>query len=109
MNKQKPLLHSWKKRWAITDKNRPAQMHSERTPGYLPVFFWLAFLFLLPGSVAAQKAKRQKETAPVLTRIEFLFDASQSMYARWQSGMKIDVAKKLMSEMLDSLRMLENI
>ena len=44
-----------------------------------------------------------------MTRIEFLFDASQSMYGSWQSGKKIDVAKKLMAEMLDSLRHLENV
>lgn len=31
------------------------------------------------------------------------------MYGRWQTGMKIDVAKKFMAEMLDSLRYLDNI
>ena len=68
----------------------------------------LALLFAAGLHVHAQKSKKQKE-APILTRIEFLFDASQSMYGRWQSGMKIDVAKRFMSEMLDSLRYLENV
>jgi Ca-activated chloride channel family protein len=54
-------------------------------------------------------AQKKKVDAPVLTRIEFLFDASQSMYGRWQSGAKIDVAKKLMTQLLDSLRYINNI
>lgn len=46
---------------------------------------------------------------PQLTRIEFLFDASQSMYGKWQSGTKIDVAKKLMDQLMDSLRYVKDI
>ncbi|MFH1319140.1 MAG: VWA domain-containing protein [Bacteroidota bacterium] len=38
-----------------------------------------------------------------LTRILFVFDGSQSMYGKWQSGRKIDIAQKLLSELLDSL------
>ena len=59
--------------------------------------------FSLPAN--AQKPK-QKEP---LTRIEFLFDDSQSMYGRWQTGTKIDIAKKLMSDLLDSLRYADNL
>ncbi len=51
---------------------------------------------------------RQKEQ-PVLTRILFLFDASQSMYGQWQTGSKIEIAKKLLSEMVDSLRYIDNV
>ncbi len=54
-------------------------------------------------------AQTKKADAPQLTRIEFLFDASQSMYGRWQSGTKIDVAKKLMKQLMDSLRYVNNI
>lgn len=50
----------------------------------------------------------QKKQEP-LTRILFLFDASQSMFGTWQSGMKIDIAKKLLAELLDSLRNVDNI
>ena len=32
----------------------------------------------------------------------FIFDASQSMLGRWQSGRKIDIAKNLLSKMVDS-------
>ena len=38
------------------------------------------------------------------TRILFIFDDSFSMYGMWGSGNKIDIAKKLMGEFLDSLQ-----
>src|SRR5581483_5215730 len=46
---------------------------------------------------------------PELTRILFIFDDSQSMLGQWQSGSKIEVAKKLMGELLDSLKKAENL
>ncbi len=39
-----------------------------------------------------------------VTRILFVFDASRSMYGQWQDEVKIDIARRLLSEMLDSLR-----
>ena len=45
----------------------------------------------------------QKKKEPV-NRILFIFDASQSMLGRWQSGRKIDIAKNLLSNMVDSLK-----
>jgi len=42
-----------------------------------------------------------------VTRILFVFDGSQSMYGRWDSGPKIDIAQRLMTEMLDSLGQLD--
>jgi Ca-activated chloride channel family protein len=63
-------------------------------------------LFVLMTGVAfAQKPGVNKPPAqktPV-TRILFVFDASQSMLARWESTQKMEVARKLMIEMLDSL------
>ena len=53
-------------------------------------------------------AVAQKRQDPV-NRILFIFDASQSMLGRWQSGRKIDIAKKLLSNMLDSLKYMENL
>ena len=62
-------------------------------------------LFLLPVfSVAQTKTKTS-----TLTRIEFLFDASQSMYAKWQSDTKYEIAKNLMGEMVDSLDKIPNV
>lgn len=54
----------------------------------LPVIFNLSFLIL------------HSQT----NRILFIFDDSYSMYANWNSNIKIEVAKKVMGEFLDSLR-----
>ena len=65
----------------------------------------LFFVFtLFPASFALAQTNPEEPT-----RILFLFDASQSMFAGWQSGMKIDVAKRLMSELLDSLNNVPNL
>lgn len=66
----------------------------------------IALLFLL--LLAVQTSAQQKPAEP-LNRILFVFDASQSMFGRWDSGMKIDVAKKLLNELLDSLQQVENL
>jgi Ca-activated chloride channel family protein len=43
--------------------------------------------------------------APVVTtRILFVFDASQSMYGRWQSDMKLHIAQRILGRVLDSLK-----
>ena len=44
-----------------------------------------------------------------LTRILFVFDASYSMFGQWQSGMKMDLSKKILSEFLDSINGTENL
>ena len=69
-------------------------------------FLTIVFFISLCTTLCAQKKKTEM---PELTRIEFLFDASQSMFSQWQSGAKIDVAKKLMSQLLDSLRYVGNL
>lgn len=61
-------------------------------------------VFLLTSNTNAQKTN----TIP-LTRIEFLFDASQSMFAQWQSNTRYEVAKKLLGEMVDSLDKINNL
>ena len=53
-------------------------------------------------------AVAQKKKEPV-NRILFIFDASQSMLGRWQSGRKIDIAKNLLSNMVDSLKDIKNL
>lgn len=45
----------------------------------------------------------------VTNRILFIFDDSYSMYAPWNSNIKIEVAKKVMGEFLDSLQNLPNL
>jgi Ca-activated chloride channel family protein len=60
-------------------------------------------IFLGDFSVMAQNKKE-----PV-NRILFIFDASQSMLGKWQSGLKIDIAKKLLNNMVDSLKHIKNL
>lgn len=48
-------------------------------------------------------------TAQSTNRILFIFDDSYSMYAPWNSNIKIEVAKKIMGEFLDSLKGLPNL
>ncbi|MBI3502124.1 MAG: VWA domain-containing protein [Bacteroidetes bacterium] len=60
------------------------------------LFFIFNFSFLIFNSAFAQPS-------PQKTRILFVFDDSFSMFGDWQSDKKIVVAKKLMSEFLDSL------
>ena len=47
--------------------------------------------------------------AQVTNRILFIFDDSYSMYAPWNSNIKIEVAKKVMGEFLDSLKATPNL
>ena len=44
-----------------------------------------------------------------MTRILFVLDGSQSMYGRWQSDVKMNIAQKLLSNLLDSLKDVDNI
>lgn len=64
-------------------------------------------LVLILNTVAV--FSQPKPVALPKTRILFIFDASQSMFGIWQSGRKIDVAKRLLSELLDSLGRVNNI
>ncbi len=61
----------------------------------------LLFLFFL-ASIRNQQVIAQQQTQ--LTRILFVFDASQSMLGRWQSATKMQIAVKLLNELVDSLK-----
>ena len=65
----------------------------------------LAFFFLFQS----QDIHAQSINSNEKNRILFIFDASQSMLSRWQSGRKIDIAKELLSEMVDSLKYIDNL
>ena len=52
---------------------------------------------------------KEKKTPKPLTRILFVFDASNSMSGRWQSDTKINIAKRLLSNLLDSLKTVPNL
>jgi Ca-activated chloride channel homolog len=65
------------------------------------------FIFLIPVFSIAQI--KEKEKPKPTTRILFVFDASQSMIGRWQSDMKITIAQKLLSKLIDSLKTKDNL
>lgn len=65
-------------------------------------FAAILFFFCASAQLWSQ-TKPEAEPEP-LTRILFVFDGSQSMYGRWESGTKIQVAQRLMGQMLDSLQ-----
>ena len=66
------------------------------------------FFLLITFYAAAQKEPPVINKPVPLTRILFIFDASQSMLGRWQSDTKFNIAKRIMSEMLDSIANLKN-
>jgi Ca-activated chloride channel family protein len=65
--------------------------------------FFLIGLILFSSDIYAQK------TQEPVNRILFVFDASQSMLGRWQSGRKIDIAKQLLTNITDSLKDVKNL
>ncbi|MBN2728499.1 MAG: VWA domain-containing protein [Bacteroidales bacterium] len=71
--------------------------------------FILLFILLLTLNSVAQVNDQEPKEKVYTTRILFLFDASQSMYGRWQSDMKITIARKIMSDLLDSLKGTPNL
>lgn len=68
----------------------------------------MILLVLFPLMVSAQTESGISKKEP-LTRILFVFDGSQSMYGQWQSDIKINIAKKLMVNLLDSLATFDNL
>jgi Ca-activated chloride channel homolog len=65
----------------------------------------ILIVLLLPVYVSGQIP----EEKPPLTRILFIFDASQSMLGRWQSDTKMNIAQKMMTTLLDSLKQVDNV
>jgi Ca-activated chloride channel family protein len=66
------------------------------------------FTMLLFPMALGQRAKEIPKPKPT-TRILFVFDASQSMYGQWQSDTKFNIAVRLFSNILDSLRTIPNL
>lgn len=71
------------------------------------IFTTLILLLMVTGIVAQNQPPTLNKPVPT-TRILFIFDASQSMLGRWQSDTKFNIAKKIISEMLDSIANLKN-
>ncbi|MEQ8624147.1 MAG: VWA domain-containing protein [Vicingaceae bacterium] len=60
---------------------------------FLSIFFSFCLVFSSQAQTEAQK-----------TRILFVLDGSQSMYARWENGQKMQIATRLLRELVDSLQ-----
>lgn len=68
------------------------------------------FLLILTSLLSSQlRAQTPQQKLPEKTRILFLLDGSGSMLAKWENTNRITVAKKLLSDFVDSLRSDENL
>ncbi len=65
---------------------------------------YILFLLLFCSVNALWAQNEEKEGPKPVTRILFVFDASQSMIGRWESDTKFNIATRLFSNILDSLR-----
>lgn len=75
--------------------------------------FFIALFFLLTitmvsNTLSAQNYQQKEKPTPT-TRILFVFDASRSMFGEWEDEVKINTARRLLSELIDSLRYEKNL
>ena len=72
------------------------------------LYFAISTLAIAQQTKSSNKSTTKTSTKKVAekptTRILFIFDASFSMFGQWQSGMKMDIAKKMLGEFVDSLK-----
>ncbi len=61
--------------------------------------------FCLFGLLSTTEAQNE----PQKTRILFVLDGSQSMYARWENGQKMQVATRLLRNLVDSLENVDEV
>ncbi len=67
--------------------------------------FWLfVFCFFIFKSNAQEQFQE-----PITTRILLIYDCSNSMNGKWQSDTKMSISKKLLSDILDSLKNTPNL
>ncbi|MEQ8324435.1 MAG: VWA domain-containing protein [Vicingaceae bacterium] len=66
----------------------------------------LLFLFVFFGVLNFEQSLAQENTT---TRILFVFDGSQSMYGRWENETKLNIATRLLDELVDSLKGYNNV
>ena len=70
-----------------------------------------SFLTLLITSICIEVSGQLKvpDIKPPTTRILFVFDASNSMSGQWESDAKINIARRILITMIDSLQKLDNV
>ena len=64
---------------------------------------------LFCGNVCFSQSRNASAGNAPLTRILFIYDASNSMWGDWQSDKKINIANRLLSKMIDSLENYPNL
>ncbi len=69
-------------------------------------FILISFYFI---NSYAQDYKAPLKREPPNTRILFIFDASQSMTGYWESDRKVNIAKNVLINIIDSLENLDNV
>lgn len=69
----------------------------------LPLLLFLLFFF------TQSEAKNHSQNKKEKTRILFIFDASQSMNGYWEKSKKINIARKFLVQMIDSLEQESNV
>lgn len=68
------------------------------------------FLLLIQGGIAgAQQLQRDPNAPEPLTRILFLVDGSGSMLAQWEGKTRMDRAKEILTDLVDSLAAVDNL
>jgi len=71
----------------------------------IPKALFIAFLLI---ALFAPKLKAQQKAIPT-TRVLFMFDASFSMSDTWQKHKKIDIARRMLIELVDSLKTIPHL
>ena len=72
-------------------------------------YFCLLFVLMFVNQALTQTKRYEVTGREPLTRILFIFDASNSMWGDWQSDKKIHIAHRVLSKMIDSLENYPNI
>lgn len=75
------------------------------------IYLVILVLIITPRLLTAQTAAKQnsdQKNIP-LTRILFVFDASQSMSGTWESDEKINIARQILVDIVDSLENIDNV
>lgn len=107
MNNLKRRLNNFLKRLEIIEMRSKYQDFSIKILVSRRFLLIMSYYLVLDTNISFAQQKPQ-EPQPT-SRILFLFDASQSMFAKWQSDTKFEVAKKLLSELVDSLQKMDNL
>ncbi len=69
----------------------------------------LLIIIFFSGLCLQANSHAGKDDEPPLTRILFVFDASQSMLAMWESDQRITIAQNILTDLVDSLQNNPNI